>query len=246
MSATPEQKVSFGGETITYRLERTSRRKTVAISVGFDGIRVLAPADMNDSDVNGYVRKKAPWVLKKQSAYRDLATETQPKEFVSGESFHYLGRPYRLRVIEDPAAVLTRVAARGQTLVAPVLPQQNELVRRSAIRSGLRHWYMEKAKARFPERLGIVSSALGISRPALRVVDQSKRWGSCDKSGKIRLNWRLVMAPTSLIDYVIAHEACHVLEHNHSHRYWRSLETIMTDYESRIERLDRTGHRLIW
>ena len=69
-------------------------------------------------------------------------------------------------------------------------------------------------------------------KPIVHVVDQSKRWGSCDARGHIRLNWRLVMAPMSFVDYVIAHEACHVLEHNHSRRFWRSLETIMPDYES--------------
>lgn len=238
--------ISYGGENISFRLERTTRRKTIAISVGFDGIRVLAPVDMIDQDVAAYVRKKAPWVIKKLADYRELASETQPKEFVSGESFHYLGRPYRLRVVEDPNAVVTRVSARGQTLVAPVLPHQHYLIRRASIRSGLRQWYVEKAKRRFPERLSAVSTTLGIDTPRMLVVEQSKRWGSCDKNGKIRLNWRLVMAPASLIDYVIAHEACHILYHDHSHRFWRSLETIMPDYESRINRLDKIGHRLIW
>lgn len=238
--------ISYGGENISFRLERTARRKTIAISVGFDGVRVLAPVDMIDQDVTAYVRKKAHWVIKKLADYRELASETQPKEFVSGESFHYLGRPYRLRVVEDPNAVVTRVSARGQTLVAPVLPHQHYLIRRASIRSGLRQWYVEKAKRRFPERLSAVSSTLGIDTPRMLVVEQSKRWGSCDKNGKIRLNWRLVMAPASLIDYVIAHEACHILYPDHSHRFWRSLETIMPDYESRINRLDKIGHRLIW
>nr|WP_277356842.1 M48 family metallopeptidase [Brucella melitensis] len=76
--------------------------------------------------------------------------------------------------------------------------------------------------------------------------DQSKRWGSCDARGRIRLNWRLAMAPMPLVDYVIAHEACHILEHNHSRRFWRSLEAIMPDYEDRLRRLDRMGHQFIW
>lgn len=91
-----------------------------------------------------------------------------------------------------------------------------------------------------------MAELLGISQPAVQVVDQSKRWGSCDTRGHIRLNWRLIMAPLSLADYVIAHEACHILEHNHSRRFWRSLETIMPDYKSRLRRLDRLGHRYFW
>jgi predicted metal-dependent hydrolase len=133
---------------------------------------------------------------------------------------------------------LTRIAARGSLLVAPVLPGAGPLVRRAAIRSALRHWYRDHAKVHFGDRVSHTADLLGIARPAVRVVDQSKRWGSCDAAGIIRLNWRLIMAPMTLVDYVIAHEACHVLEHNHSRRFWRSLETIMPDYERRVRRLN--------
>ncbi len=87
---------------------------------------------------------------------------------------------------------------------------------------------------------------LGVPTPAVQVVDQSKRWGSCDAYGRIRLNWRLIMAPMKAVDYVIAHEACHILEHNHSKRFWRSLEIIMPDYQARLRDLDRQGHLFIW
>lgn len=238
--------ICFGGEEISFLVTRTSRRKTVAIAVGFDGVHVLAPKDMSDFEVSKYVRQKAPWVLKKQSMYRELVQEIPAKEFVSGEAFHYLGRPYQLRVIEAEETVLTRVSARGSTLVAPVPTNENEAIRRISIRGGLRHWYISKAKIHFPKRMKMVSTSIGIVAPSLRVVNQSKRWGSCDKSGNIRLNWRLVMAPVSLIDYVIAHELCHTFEHNHSRKFWRSLETIMPDYEERIRRLDSLGHSFIW
>lgn len=82
--------------------------------------------------------------------------------------------------------------------------------------------------------------------PCIKVVDQSKRWGSCDRTGAIRLNWRLVMAPHPLVDYVIAHEICHILEHNHSRKFWRALEILMPDYELRVRQLDRIGHTFMW
>ena len=89
-------------------------------------------------------------------------------------------------------------------------------------------------------------SVPNVCRFSLSVVDQSKRWGSCDIAGRIRLNWRLVMAPLSLVDCVIAHEVCHIPEPNHSRRFWRSLETIMPDYDDRLRRLDRMGHQFFW
>lgn len=242
----PAHSLVFGGELIGFSVERTSRRKTVAISVGFDGVRVLAPPDLDDDRILEIVWKKGPWLLRKQAAYRELGGAPSPHEFVSGETFRYLGRPYRLKVVIDEAAVLTRIVARGASLVAPVLPGTNPMVRRSAVRSALRHWYRDHAKTHFPVRAASMGELLGIGPPEVDVVDQSKRWGSCDARGRIRLNWRLIMAPMTLVDYVIAHETCHVLEHNHSRRFWRSLETIMPDYENRVRQLDRLGPTLLW
>lgn len=246
MSDRAIQRIDFGGEEISYALSRTARRKTVAITVGFDGVRVLAPDDLDDSKVSEFVRKKASWVLRKKAMYSELSGVASPKEFVSGETFHYLGRPYRLKVVSDPNAVVTRVTARGSNLIAPVQPLQDPMITKSAVRSGLRQWYIAHANVHFSQRIQLVCRALGSEPRLISVVDQSKRWGSCDTKGRIRLNWRLVMAPVSLIDYVLAHEACHMLEHNHSHRFWRMLETIMPDYETRIRKLDLLGHQFNW
>lgn len=239
-------RLDFGGEVVSFLIERTSRRKTVAISVGYDGVRVLAPSDLDDERVVSIVRKKGPWLLRKQAGYRELGGAPITREFVSGETFHYLGRQYRLKVVPDACAVVTRITARGSALIAPVLPEAEPLIRRAAVRSALRHWYRDHAKVHFGVRSQVMAELLGMTRPTIHVVDQSKRWGSCDARGRIRLNWRLIMAPMTLVDYVIAHEACHVLEHNHSKRFWRSLETIMPDYEARVRQLDRLGHMFVW
>lgn len=241
-----DRHIDFGGEKIEYSLIKTSRRKTVAITVGFDGVRVLAPSDLDDRKISDLVRKKAAWVLRKKAGYSELAGTPSVKEFVSGEAFHYLGRQYRLKVIRDPEATVTRVRARGANLIAPVLPNLDALVAKSSVRSGLRQWYISKAEHQFSKRFQTVSNKLGLEPRSIKVVDQSKRWGSCDAKGRIRLNWRLVMAPVWLIDYVLAHEACHMIEHNHSRQFWRMLETIMPDYELRVQRLDSLGHRFNW
>jgi predicted metal-dependent hydrolase len=221
------------------------RRKTVAISVGYDGVRVLAPTDLDDSRIAAIVRRKGPWVLRKQAGYRELGGAPLVREFVNGETYLYLGRQYRLRILPDPEAVVSRVIARGSALMVPVTAELDTPLRKVAIRSALRHWYRDHANMHLPARVAIMANVLGIPRPSVRIVDQSKRWGSCDAKGRIRLNWRLVMAPMSLIDYVIAHEVCHVVEHNHSRLFWRSLETIMPDYETRVRKLDHLGHMFV-
>lgn len=246
MTTTGLHSIEFGGEAISFVVTRTTRRKTVAISVGFDGVRVLAPADVDDEHILGVVRKKGPWVLRKQAGYRELGGTPVVREFVSGETFHYLGRPYRLKVTPDSDTLVTRIVARGSQLFAPVPAGVDAAIRRASVRSGLRLWYRDRAKVHFPARAKAMANLLGIPTPSVHIVDQSKRWGACDARGRIRLNWRLIMAPMSLVDYVIAHEACHVLQHNHSHSFWRSLETIMPDYEERIRKLDRTGYHFMF
>ena len=245
MTDAAQHSIVFGGETVSFLIERTARRKTVAISVGFDGVRVLAPSDLDDDLILSIVFKKGAWILRKQAAYLELGGAPVKKEFVGGETFHYLGRQYRLKIIYDESAVLTRISARGTTFMAPV-PKGHPAIQRAAVRGALKHWYRAHAIKHFPLRARMMAKVLGIPTPTVKVVDQSKRWGSCDAKGHIRLNWRLIMAPMPLIDYVIAHEVCHIIEHNHSKRFWRSLETIMPDYEDRLRRLNGIGHQFVW
>lgn len=241
-----EATISYGNESINFTLRRTKRRKTVSISMGFDGLQVLAPEDMDEKEINHHVRRKGPWILKKRASYSELSGERSEREFVGGECFFYLGRQYRLKIDQQRDRFETTISARGRHLVATTPVGHSTNVQREAVSYALAAWYTEKASLRIPARIRPICSLLGIAEPKVKIVDQSKRWGSCDKQGVIRVNWRIIMAPTQLIDYVLAHEACHVLEHNHSHRFWRSLSTIMPDYEMRVARLNEIGHRFIW
>src|SRR6185312_6675848 len=110
------------------------RRRTVAISVGYDGIRVLAPNDLDDARIVGIVRKRGPWILRKQAGYRELGGRPIVREFVSGETFHYLGRSYRLKVVSEKSEMVPRVSARGPTLIASVPTDVGSLVRRAIVR----------------------------------------------------------------------------------------------------------------
>lgn len=245
MTVRMPHKLAFGGETVDFSIERTKRRKTVAISVGYDGVRVLSPSGLDDDRILAIIRKKGPWILRKQTRYRELGGVPINREFVSGETFHYLGRPYRLKVAMNAGALRTRVVARGFSLIAEIPTGVSAPTRKAAIRNGLRRWYREHAKFHFQSRTTTMATSLGVPAPKICVVDQLKRWGSCDSHARIRLNWRLVMAPMSLVDYVIAHETCHLLERNHSRRFWRSLEILMPDYETRVRQLNQLGHLFV-
>lgn len=241
-----EATISYGNETINYTLRRTARRKTVSISMGFDGLQVLVPADMGNKEITQHVRRKGPWILEKRASYAELSGGRSEREFVGGESFLYFGRQYRLKIEQQRNCFETTISARGRLLVATTSVEHSLSAQRETVARALIAWYTDKAELRIPTRIRSICCSLGIAEPRVKIVDQSKRWGSCDKQGVVRVNWRIIMAPTQLIDYVLAHEACHILEHNHSHRFWRSLSTIMPDYEIRVARLNELGPKLIW
>ena len=114
------------------------------------------------------------------------------------------------------------------------------------VRAALVAWLRRHAAARLPERVEAWRAKAGVAMPRVVVADQRKRWGSCDRSGIIRLNWRIIQAPMRLIDYVVVHELVHLRHRGHGRDYWRAVGRIMPDYERRREELRRCGAGLAW
>jgi predicted metal-dependent hydrolase len=243
---TPERgAVRFGRSTIPYTVERSARRKTLTIAVDLrDGVSVQAPPDTSAETIAAVMRRKAPWVLRRLADFAELPPVPPPKEFLNGETFLYLGRGYRLRAVpgagcESPSAKLW-----GGRLLVTVPPAAPGTDRGRMIREALTAWYKGRARQRLPERVTLWAERLGDPPPAVHVRDQEKRWGSCSQKGELRFNWRIIMAPLPLVDYVVAHEVCHLKLKNHSPAFWRLLRRLMPDYEQRRERLRVVGVQL--
>jgi predicted metal-dependent hydrolase len=110
-----------------------------------------------------------------------------------------------------------------------------------AVRRALTKWYRRLAGKRLPQRVEIYATRAGVACPPVLIRNQEKRWGSCSSKGELRFNWRIIMAPMSLVDYVVAHEVCHLEVRDHSPTFWRLLGTILPDYEERRARLRVKG-----
>ena len=107
-------------------------------------------------------------------------------------------------------------------------------------------WYRAHAAVRLPERVEPWRARLGLAPAGVLIRAQEKRWASCDVTGVLRFNWRIVQAPVSLIDYVVAHELVHRLHRHHTPDFWATLGRVLPDYEDRREALRRMGERLVW
>jgi predicted metal-dependent hydrolase len=226
--------LEYGSSTICYELTYVPR-KTLAISVHPDlRVTVKAPEGSSLSDIEDKVRQRADWILKQQRELEIYLPHLPPRQYVSGETHRYLGRQYRLKVIESgkESVKLTR------GFITVSVPDRADTGR---VRRVLEDWYRGQAQQVFQERLAACFPRLerfGARYPGLEVRVMKSRWGSTSPAGVMRLNVKLVKVPKTYIDYVICHELCHLLEPNHSPRYYELLDRVLPDWRERRDKLN--------
>jgi predicted metal-dependent hydrolase len=230
--------VRFGATPIAYTVKRSHRRrKTVAITVDARaGVLVTAPIGVSRVRIEEILMKRAPWIVRRTSA---IAAAPEQRRFVSGESLPYLGREVHL--IATPADVQrVRINVSGETFdtfhVSVPAALEGETRRRS-IESALTRWYKARAVEHLKSRVQHWATLGGSAPQRVLIRSQRRRWGSCAADGTLRFNWRLVLAPPSLIDYVVVHELSHLRVPNHSAMFWAEVARLMPDYAARRARL---------
>ncbi len=231
------ESIQFGSKTIQFSIERV-HRKTLAISVHPD-LRIVAKAPINaELDVIKLkIKKRSPWIIKQQVYFSDFLPKKLTKKYLSGESFWYLGKQYRLKVHQGDR---TDVRLKGPFLWVSAKGSMDS----KDIMKLLDGWYSQKAEAYLQSK--IQQWWLKVSRtenalPRLIVKKMAKRWGSFTKQGRVILNSELIQAPSQCIEYVVIHELCHAFHQNHSRAFFRLLERVLPDWEKRKERLERFG-----
>lgn len=237
MSRTLRHRLRPGGPEITVRVIRSAQRqRTIALQLAPDGrVTLRTPLGTKREKLTGILRAKAAWLEHRLSgAWAEIPPPNPPREFVAGETFHFLGRQHRLRL--NTGAVEDSVRLAGEFL--QVDSRAKRVRPRSEIRARLKTWFIQQAQEFLPARVERWTSKVA-PRQALRVViaNQSRRWASCGKSGVLRFNWRLMGLPVSLIDYVVVHELCHLKHPDHSAAFWKKLAEIMPDSTERERQL---------
>ena len=230
--------IQYGNKRIDYEIKRGNREKTVAIHVNpTAAVTVLAPRRLNEERIRAIVQKKARWILEKQEFLKRNEHLTSPKEFVSGESFPYLGRQYRLKVLRTgggPGGTCKLIQGRFQVEIEGDLGAEEE---KRSVRKALTAWYLRHAGEKVKERIDQLAKQLGKYPQRIEIKEQKRRWGSCSRSGVIRLNWKIIMTPISILDYVIVHELCHLIHPHHSPQFWNKVQSILPDHKKRRDLL---------
>jgi len=213
----------------SYNLIRSAKRKTLSIIIRANSdIDVLVPTRTPVAYVEQFVGSKSAWIKKKLHFNSEIRPSVKPKSFIPGEPFQFMGKEVNLEIQTGRRAVAMIEDKLIVTLPA-VTAVENKTV---LIRRVIEKWYSQQAEVHLQLRTEQLAELMGKKPTHVGVKGYRSRWGSCHIDGRIYFNWRLIMAPEWVIDYVIMHELCHLIHHNHSKAYWQLVEDLMPDYRS--------------
>jgi hypothetical protein len=231
--------IQFGSKQINFQLEYSSR-KSLGITVKPDlSVLVKAPFDTSLDKVKEKLRKKAPWIIRQQSFFLYFHPKTPARKYISGETHLYLGRQYQLKVKSEKLKVkIEEIKIKGRFL--EVISQD-----KSNVKELIEEWYFTKAKDKFHQIAQPLFEEfktkhnLSFITFHLSLRNMPTRWGSCTPKGKIILNPELIKAPKGCIEYVIIHELCHLVHHDHKQKFIDLQTKEMKDWEKWKTKLEK-------
>ena len=224
--------ITINNTPITYTLTK-SRRKSLAISVKPDtSVHVRAPFFVTGREIEEFLVKQADWIIKNIDRFsqRRLEEESTPeKQYISGEVLPFLGKDYTLIVNESSKK---RPTIKISELTKEIILSINYNTNPKAKKATLESWYRNQAKEIINEKADYFAKLLGVTYGSIRIKDQKSVWGSCSAKGNLNFNWRLVLTPEEVLDYVVIHELCHRIQMNHSAEFWKNVEHIQPNYKT--------------
>lgn len=230
-------------ETLSFRdfevtVIRSDRRLSATIKVDQSGVSLRVPKDIARHRIVELIGKKTPWILKKLEYAASLAARPT-LEYEDGDPITYLGKTYSLQI---QVGARPYVELTADQVVVTVIEQNrsNPL----HVRMLLERWLLDEAAILMAERLEYFAPLVGVRPTGMQVKAYKARWGSCKADGQIQFNWRLIHGPAEVIDYVVVHELCHILQHNHSPAYWSEVARVMPDYKIKRKWLSDNGSAL--
>lgn len=238
-----QDSIQFGTTTISYDIIYSERRKNTTLSVyPLKQVEISVPSNLEREDIQRLVRKKAHWIVRQMVWFDEIVQMNSVKEYVNGETYLYFGRQYRLKIIRNKKAQAKLIGKYLTVFLPEKTPKTDE---KKLIKASIWKWYKQHAQRKIDETIKQYSKKLGIEAPKFTIKNQYKRWGSCTKKNTLNFNFKITMAPASLMHYVVLHELCHIKNKDHSKMFWKLLKGIMPDYEKRKDRLRREGSQYV-
>ena len=225
---------------IQYKLLPGARRQTTDIVVERDGlISVRPPLRMTPEQVDETVFSKRMWIYRNLAEWRDLNAASVTREWVNGETFLYLGSSYRLQLVDTQDAPIKLKDGRFHLLRSVLEAEGSEGAQRA-----FEAYFQQKGLPRIAARVSHFASRVGVSACNVVVKELGFRWATCQPNRDMHFHWKCLMAPVTVIDYIVVHELCHLRFRNHSAEFWNEVDKVLPDYRERKEWLRKRGSSL--
>lgn len=218
--------------TIIGKIIRSNRRSVALVITREAVLEVRAPFNVPLDVIEKFVAKKRSWIEQKKELVRKQCGCVLAKKFIDEEEFMYEGNSYKLQSSDCETINLSSVLQFPKKFL-------------SEAKEHLIVWYKTQALKKIVERVNYYADSTGLKCKAIKLTDAKRKWGSCSYKGSLNINWRLIMAPPKILDYIVVHELVHLVEKNHSKRFWDRVQTILSDYKERDNWLKQKGNTLI-
>ena len=217
-------------QRVDYRLVR-ARRRTIGMQIGLDGLTVRAPRWVTIREIEGTLRERDAWVVRSLAEWRARRRDVLPSAWRTGAPILYRGHELELAVHPARTKEITADLI-NLTVLHPAADDESQVA------AFVGRWLRDQASRMLAPLVVELAARVTTEAPTFKLSNARSEWGSCNEHGVIRLNWRLVHLPPHLVHYIVAHEVAHLVELNHSHRFWNVVETLHAGHAAARRALD--------
>ncbi|MCL5290679.1 MAG: M48 family metallopeptidase [Bacillota bacterium] len=239
MKKPKQDSVKLGEQMVPYQVKESDRARNIRLKISPEkGLEVVVPPKYPLVSLEPLLKSRESWILQKLDLMNQRARQRKENSLAERQAVSFLGKSYRLvTVFQEGPPVVDLVGDK----ILVMLPQAHK----DKVRQVLESWLRHQARDIILERVEMVRRKLRINYNQVFIKDQKTRWGSCSSQGNLNFNFRLVMAPLPVIDYLVAHEMAHLVEMNHSKKFWSLVESICPEYKKHRQWLKDHGAELI-
>lgn len=233
--------IDLSNNTVEYDVVYSNRRKTIGLIMDKQGLVIRAPPDADLDEITSVIQKREDWILTQIKEFEKIEDAPKPKQFISGERLLYIGRSYQFILQRQDTKKVSFGFKKGKFVA--IIPNDgqdySDTIRKKAVL-----WFKAKALVKLKERASIYTPKVGKRPTEIRVRKLKARWGTCQPDDSIDFNWKIILAPMHIIDYVVVHELCHLVIKDHSRKFLSKVSAILVDHEKRREWLKINGATL--
>lgn len=219
---------------VDYKIRRSEEASRARIDVKVDEIIVVIPKD-SSTNPERFMQENKDWVLKKKHKFEEFLDSIPNRKFREGEKFPYLNEEFQLKIGES-----------GHKLKNQQIILSENKVNRNGIKEELEVFYRSKARNKIEDKIEKYKSEVKGNFDRIYIRNQKTKWGSCSPKDNLSFNWRLIMAPEHVLEYVVVHELVHLEERNHSKDFWNKVKEIYPQYKQSNKWLNENSSRLIF